>query len=81
MHIHVKNPVDILILVLKLLALKEVLHKSCNMGTCDWPKMYARSPRAAPSDFGHTFQTNHLCPWYNYKIYSLVFCVYNESSD
>ena len=26
------------------------------MGTCDLLKMYARSPRAAQSDFGHTFQ-------------------------
>jgi len=37
------------------------------MGTSNFPKMYALSPwAAAPSDFGHTFQVNHMCPCYNY---------------
>ena len=61
----------------------EVLHISCNMDTRDLPEMYARSPRAAPSDFGHTFLANHECPCYNYKIctgcsayISLRQCVY-----
>ena len=57
-------------LELMLSALTEVLHISCNMGTCDLPETYARSPRAAPSDFGHTFLVNHSCPCYNYKVYS-----------
>ena len=43
-----------LVLALRLSALTEV-HISCNMGTRDLPEMYALSPRAAPSDFGHTF--------------------------
>ena len=38
-----ENSVDILVLVLRLLALTEVLHNSCNMGTCDLPEMYAHS--------------------------------------
>jgi len=38
------------------------------MGTCDLPEMYALSPRAVPLNFGHTFQANHSCPSYNYKI-------------
>ena len=63
------NPVDVLVLALRLLAL-EVLHNSYNMGTCDLSEMYARSPRAVPSDFGHTFQANHLRRCYNYKIFT-----------
>jgi len=46
----------------KLLALTEVLHISCNMGTHDLPEMYACSPQAVHLDFGHTFQANHSCP-------------------
>ena len=41
---------------------------SCNMGTHDLPEMYACSLRAAPSDFGHTFQANHECPCYSYYV-------------
>ena len=43
----------------KLLALTEVLHISCNMGTHDLPEMYAYSPQAV---HWHTFQANHSCP-------------------
>ena len=50
------------------LVLAEMLHINCNMGTHDLPEMYARSPWAVPSDFGHTFLANHLCPCYNYKM-------------
>ena len=67
-HAYVKNPVDILILALRLLALTKVLHNSCNMGTCDLPEKYACSPRTAPLDFEHTFQANHSRPCYNYKM-------------
>ena len=67
-HAYIENTVDILVLALRLLALREVLHNSCNMGTCDLPEMYARSPWAVPSDFGHTFQANHSCPCYKYKV-------------
>ena len=35
-----------LVLALRLSALPEVLHKSCNVGTRDLPDMYALSPRA-----------------------------------
>ena len=38
------NPVIPLVLALRLSALTEVLHISCNMGTRDLPEMYARSP-------------------------------------
>ena len=39
-HAH-KNLVDTLVLALRLLASTEVFYNSCNMGTCDLPKMYA----------------------------------------
>ena len=67
-RLHITNPGIPLVLALRLSALTEVLHISCNMGTRDLPEMYARSPRAVPSDFGHTFLANHSCPCYNYKI-------------
>ena len=62
------NHVIPLILALRLSALTEVLHISCNMGTRNLSEMYARGPRAVPSDFGHTFLANHSCPYYNYKM-------------
>ena len=71
-HAYITNPVIPLVLALRLSALTEVLHNSCNMGTRDLPEMYARSPRAVPSDFGYTFLANHLCPCYNYKIKFVV---------
>ena len=37
-HVYIKSPVDILVFALRLLAL-EVLHNSCNMGTCDLPEI------------------------------------------
>jgi len=38
------------------------------MGASDLPEMYACSPWAMPSDFGHTFQANHKCPCYSYYV-------------
>ena len=67
-HAYITNPAIPLVLALSLSPLTEVLHISCNMGTRDLPEMYARSPRAAPLDFGHIFLANHSCPCYNYKI-------------
>jgi len=46
----------------------EVLHNICNIGTYDLPYMYALGPWAAPFVFGHTYQANYECPYYNYKI-------------
>ena len=43
---HIKNPVNTLVLALRLSALMEVLHSSCNMGTHDLPDMYGCSPQA-----------------------------------
>jgi len=63
MHEHIKNPVD----TLKAIGLNESV-TSC-MGTRDLPEMYAHSSKAVPSDFGHTFQANTSCLYYNYKIY------------
>ena len=50
----------------------EVLHICCNMGIHDLRDVYARSPRPAPMAFGHTYQANHSCPCYNYKL--LFYC-------
>ena len=55
-------------MVVLVFAFQEVLHNSCNLGTCDLPEMYALSTRTAPSDFGQTFQANHSCPCYHYKM-------------
>ena len=44
-----------LVLALRLSALTEVLHTSCNMGTHDFPEMYACSPRAVPWTLGIHF--------------------------
>jgi len=41
-----------------------VLHNICNMVTHDLPDMYAHSPPA----LGITYQANHSCPCYNYKL-------------
>ena len=57
-----------LVLALRLSALPEVLHNSCNMGTSDLPDMYVCSPRVAPSGFRHIYQANHSCPCYKYKM-------------
>jgi len=32
------------------------------MDMSDLPDMYAQSPRAQPSGFGHTYQANHRVP-------------------
>jgi len=69
----------------------EVLHNICNMGTHDLPDMYARSPWAAGIHIrqilgcGHTYQANHECPCYNYKLYTkikacMVFQVYHSAT-
>ena len=47
-HAYIKNPVNVLVLALRLLALMKVLHNSCNIGTSALPEMYAQSPRAQP---------------------------------
>ena len=41
------NLVITLALALRQSALQEVLHNSCNLGTCDLPDMYALTPRTA----------------------------------
>ena len=46
---------------IKAINLTDVLYSSCNMGMSNLLEMYACSLRAAPLDFGHTFQANHSC--------------------
>ena len=41
------NLVITLALALRQSALQEVLHNSCNVGTCDLPDMYTQNPRTA----------------------------------
>ena len=41
---------------IRLLALMEVLHNSCNMGTRDLPEMYACRPRLCPQTLGIHFR-------------------------
>ena len=45
--VHREDPVSSLVLALRLSALLEVLHNTCNTGTHDLPDMYAQSLRAA----------------------------------
>ena len=47
---------DTLILVLRLLALTEILHSSCKIGTRDLPELYACGPWAAPWTLGIHFR-------------------------
>jgi len=61
---HIKETVTTLVLASRLSAL-EVLHNSCNIGTCDLPDMYACSPRAHIT----TIKINKRC--FN-KIYAPV---------
>jgi len=45
-------------------------HNSCNIGTCGLPDMYTLLPLGLqPLGNGCTYQADHLCPCYNYKIY------------
>ena len=45
-HAYKKNPMIKIVLALRLSALPEVLHNSCNMGMSDLPDMYALGPWA-----------------------------------
>ena len=42
---------------------------SYNMGTRDFPDIYARALGPAALELGHIYQANPSCPWYNYYIY------------
>ena len=57
------TPHNVLILALRLSALPDVLHNSCNLGTRDLPDMYG----------WHTYKANCECPCYNYKKENLYF--------
>ena len=41
---------------------------SYNMGTRDFPDIYARALGPAALGLGHIYQANPSCPWYNYYI-------------
>ena len=53
----------------------KVIQSTCTMAARDLFDLYAQSPRACPNPkglwplgFGHTNQTNHEQPWYNYYL-------------
>ena len=46
----------------------EVEYISYNMGTRDFPGIYARALGPAALGLGHIYQANPSCPWYNYYI-------------
>ena len=45
---------------------------SYNMGTRDFPDIYARALGPAALGLGHIYQANPSCPWYNYYIYTYI---------
>ena len=45
---------------------------SYNMGTPDFPDIYARALGPAALGLGHIYQANPSCPWYNYYIYIYI---------
>ena len=57
-HAYKNNPVITIALVLMPSALPDVLHNSYNMGTCDLPDMYARSPGALDIHIGQITHTH-----------------------
>ena len=62
------------------LSYKQVVHNSCNMGTCGLPDTYTLSPRACGPHALGVYQANHLCPCYNYTMYiidSAKACIFN----
>ena len=48
----------------------EVEYISYNMGTRDFPDIYARALGPAALGLGHIYQANPSCPCYNYYIYA-----------
>ena len=42
---------------------------SYNMGTRDFPDIYARALGPAALGPGHIYQANPSCPWYNYYLF------------
>ena len=48
---------------------------SYNMGTRDFPDIYARALGPAALGLGHIYQANPSCPWYNYYIYIYIYMV------
>ena len=47
----------------------EVEYISYNVGTRDFPDIYARALGPAALGLGHIYQANPSCPCYNYYMY------------
>ena len=47
---------------------------SYNVGTRDFPDIYARALGLAALGLGHIYQANPSCPCYNYYIYISLHC-------
>ena len=52
----------------------EVVYATYNMGTGDFPDIYACALGPATHELGHIYQANPSCPCYDYYIYMHV-CV------
>ena len=53
---------------------------SYNMGTRDFPDIYARALGPAALGLGHIYQANPSCPWYNYYIYKTKYVLLTISA-
>ena len=51
----------------------EVEYISYNVGTRDFPDIYARALGPAALGLGHIYQANPSCPCYNYYIYIYIY--------